>query len=381
MWADLLHYTNVENDYGFKYWELGNEIDLETNQGKESGMDAATYERRVRTYAEVLRSVDPDIVIIGGVPAAGHDIVGSNWAQGVGKLSRYLTAAVSAGVDSLSYHWYQNCNVAGDPEAMGIWEYPITPGEDGILIPYQSWRHMYSRIWSQIGPDRVQKEVIPSSSPMTQGITELNYDACDHGTAPQNSNHLNAVWMADVLGRLAYNGLDYLTWYTGYGNQGQGYPMVFNVEEHYPETVYLRPSYYTLFLYANYFGDQLVTSESRKEADISIWASTDRDDPGILKLVVTNFSNSQIQAKIDITGFSAVSGLKYTLSNPNPLDMGEDSHSQDHGTTINGITLDAGTITTATQRINGIPVTIDGGNPVETFLPYTVTAIQLVSGE
>lgn len=377
MWADMLHYTNVENDYQFKYWELGNEIDLETGQGNETGMDADTYQRRAQQYADVLRSVDPNIVIVGGVPGAGHDIGNNNWAEGNGNMSRYLKAAVAAGSDSLSYHWYQNCDAYEDLDAVTIWEWELGPGTDGIADSYQNWRHMYSRIWSRIGPERVQNEVIPAGSPMTQGITELNFDACDFGVAPQNSNHINAVWMADILGRLAYNGVDYVTWYAGYGTQEQGYPMVFSQEDYYPETVYLRPPYYTLFLYANYFGDQLVASASSKEEDISIWASMDSDDPNTLKLIITNISNSVVHSNIDIAGFSAVSGMKFELSNPNPLDMTSRSNSQEHGTTINGITLDAASITSAVDQITGVPVSIQGGDLKETFAPYTVTAVIL----
>jgi hypothetical protein len=376
MWADLLHYTNVENDYDFKYWELGNEIDLEASEENETGMDAETYQKRVQQYADVLRSVDPNIVIVAGVPSAGHDI-GYNWAEGNGDMSRYLKAAVAAGSDSLSYHWYQNCDAYEDLDALTVWEWPLQSGDDGVADPYQNWRHMYSRIWSQIGPERVQNEVIPAGSPLTQGITELNFDACDFGAAPQNSNHVNAVWMSDILGRLAYNGVDYVTWYTGYGTQEQGYPMVFSQEDFYPETVYLRPSYYTLFLYANFFGDQLVASASDKEEDISIWASTDSDDPDTLKLMVTNISNSVIHSNIEIADFSAVSGMKFELSNPNPLDMAGGSNSQEHGTTINGITLDAANINGATEQITGIPVSVQGGDLEEAFAPFTVTAIIL----
>ncbi|MCA9978120.1 MAG: hypothetical protein KC413_20305, partial [Anaerolineales bacterium] len=120
MWADLLHYTNVENDYQFKYWELGNEIDLETSQGNETGMDAETYQKRVEQYAAVLRSVDPNIVIVAGVPSAGHDIGNGGWTEGNGNMSRYLNAAVDAGSDSLSFHWYQNCDAYEDPEAITV---------------------------------------------------------------------------------------------------------------------------------------------------------------------------------------------------------------------------------------------------------------------
>ncbi len=380
MWADLLRYANVEHDYGFKYWELGNEIDLETTQGSEAGMSAATYQQRVNNYAAALRSVDPSIEIVGGVSASAHDIVASNWAWGEADMSRYLYAAVNAGADALSYHWYQTCNSGSDRDAITVWEWDLAPGDDGIADPYENWRHSYSRIWSRIAPERVQNEVIPAGSSLPQGITELNINSCDFGVAPQNGNFLNALWMSDVLGRLAYNGLDFATWYTGYGTQGQGYPMVFSTEDFYPTTVYLRPSYYTFFLYANYFGDQLVASSSSQEDDISIWASTDSSDPGKLKLIVTNISGSAITASINLEGFSPVSGSKFVLSNPHPLDMTEASNGQNHGTTINGVTLSAASITNVVNQIQGTPVAVQGSSLTDTFAPYTVTAIILQSG-
>jgi hypothetical protein len=156
--------------------------------------------------------------------------------------------------------------------------------------------------------------------------------------------------------------------------------MVFSMEDFYPTTVYLRPAYYTLFLYGNYFGDQLVASASSDEAEISIWASTDSQDPGTLKLIVTNISGSSATPTINIAGFSPSSGSKFVLSNPNPLNMTDQSNSQNHGTTINGVKLDAASITDAVNQIQGVPVTVQGNSLVETFAPYSVTAIILESG-
>jgi hypothetical protein len=369
MWADLLHYTNIERDYGFKYWELGNEFDVEAT------LDADTYRQRVRRYAEVLRAVDPSIVIVGGVSGSGHDIGAANWAVGTSVMSRYLAAAVEGGADSVSYHWYQSCWASGELEEMTVWSWPLHPGDDGIEDPNDNWRHTYSRIWSQIGPDRVQSEVISADRDLTQGITELNFDACNHEVAPQNSNHLNATWMADILGRLAYHGVDYVTWYQGYGNDWQGYPVVASPDD--GGSIFLRPSYYTLFLYANYFGDSLVASSSADEESISIWAATDSDDPDVLTLVITNISDEPITTTIDVAGFAATRGSKVVMANSRPDDFGEDSYGPNHGTTLNGVGLDPETIGSATDRIEATPVVVESGDVTDTFAPYTVTAIEL----
>ncbi len=375
MWADLLHYANVERGYGFKYWELGNELDLEYSQDSPAALDADTYRSRVERYAEVLRSVDPSIVIVGGVASSGHDIVGANWAEGTSAMSRYLPAAVEGGADSLSYHWYQSCWASDEPGGMTVWAWDLKPGDDKISDPNENWRHTFSRIWSQIGPERVQNEVIPSGSSLTQGITELNFDACNHGASPHNSNHLNAVWMADILGRLAYHGTDYVTWYQGYGNDWQGYPAIASPDD--GGSIFLRPSYYTLFLYANYFGDSLVASSSADDEAISIWAATDSADPNVLTLMVTNISDRPITTTIDVAGFRATSGSKVTLANPDPDDLSEDSYGPTHGSTLNGVSLNPATIGAATAAIEGVPVSVANGDVTTTFAPYTVTAIRL----
>jgi hypothetical protein len=61
--------------------------------------------------------------------------------------------------------------------------------------------------------------------------------------------------------------------------------------------------------------------------------------------------------------------------------MTDKSNSQDHGTTLNGVTLQAASITSAVAQIQGTPVAVQGNSLVETFAPYTVTAIILQAGD
>ena len=372
MWADLAHYANVENDYGFKYWELGNELDLECRDGSEVCVDPEAYETRARAYTDALRAVDSSLSVVGGVPASGHAFFGENdYSGATTEMSPWLYRGRDAGVQSLSYHWYTDCYQQSLENILTYsWNAPFT-----------DWHNTYSRIWSEIAPQRVDAEIIDGRD-LTQGITELNIDACNDGRAPVNSNHINAVWMADVIGRLGYNGLDYVTWYQGFGTQGQGYPAIATVEDFYEwggGPIYLRPSYYTLFLFGNFFGDQYVQSTSDKEGELSIWASTDSQDPDTLKIIVVNFSDSPTAESIAINGFVPVSGQKYTLSNASPLDLTEESNGPNHGTTINGMTLTPDNILSAAAELknNAPQVTLSGGGVTEEFPPYSVTAINL----
>lgn len=372
MWADMVRYTNSEHNYNFKYWELGNELDLECYKGAASCLDAATYQSRAAAYKAAMKAVDPSIIIVGGVPSTAHDVVANNWVN-TQNISRYLVAAKNAGADAYSYHWYTDCNLK-NYDNIFTWSWAQSPTD---------WRNMYSRSWSQIIPTWVQNDIInPTGLESEQGITELNIDACDFNRAPINSNHLNALWFSDVLGRLAYNGLDFITWYEGYGNGSQGYPAVF-VEQDNPPTVssiYLRPPFYTTFMYGNFFGDQIVTSSNPSPDKISLYAAYETADRSKLKLIVTNLSPNLAISTINIFGFTPSSGVKYELTNPNPLDKGALSNSPDHGSTINGYTLLSTNISVAKNQIPTRSVTVQNGTVTTTFLPYSVTAVVLNGG-
>ena len=370
MWADMVKYTNVEHNYHFKYWELGNEIDLECQQGATTCLDATTYQTRAAAYIAAMKAVDPTIIIVGGASASGHDIVANNWVD-TPNMSRYLKAGLDAGANSLSYHWYTDCNATNYED---IFAYSWTTDTT-------AWQNAYSRSWSQIAPSRVNNEIIKSAN-LTQGITELNTDACDFNRAPQNSNHINALWYADVLGRLAYNGIDYVTWYQGYGNQGQGYPSVASTDD-YPSDIsqlYLRPSYYTTFIYGNYFGNTIVYSSDPDPTTVSLWASTDTRDHSQLKLMATNLHTATTTITVNLSGFTAASGEKYELTNPDPLNRTDNSNGPNHGSTINGYTLTTANIANAVNEIPKRPISIAGNSFTLSLAPYSVTAIILKNG-
>lgn len=376
MWADMVNWSKL-NGYNFKYWEVGNELDLAEDHMPQG---VSEYQTRLINYTQAMKAVDPAIKIVGGVPATALDAYYNpgGWLDYTNNMSRFLSAASNTGSDALSYHWYRDCNIS-NPSEIFLYDWEIDP----IL-----WNNQYSRLWSEMGPNRVQSE-IPNSSGnnLPQGITELNVDACDFDEiAPQEANHVAALFQADVLGRLGYNGVDFVTWYTGYGNgcegnncppnqSGQGYPAIFTIDSFNPQAQ-LRPTYYTLFMYGNYFGDYLVQSNSTNNKDISLWASVDSDD-GKLKLMVTNLSASTYSEPITIQGFTANSAVKYVMKNPNPLNMTSASDDVNHGTNINDVTLDPNNITASKNQITGIPVTISNNSVVTDFAPYTVTAIVL----
>jgi hypothetical protein len=223
MWADMVKYVNIEKGYNFKYWEFGNEFDVDTALN----ITPEIYAARTSAYIEAMKDVDPSIHIVSGVPGTAADAPRQGWNDSITDLSHYMTLTApivtpkGRKIDELSYHWYQACNSTSVTDLL---QYQFS----GLATT--SWRNSYSRIWSQIAPSRVNTEII-GANPFKQGITELNFDACNYDNTT-NGNHLNALWVSDILGRLSYNGLDFVTWYEGYGTQGysQIYPDDANID-------------------------------------------------------------------------------------------------------------------------------------------------------
>lgn len=365
MWADMVRYVNLEHGYNFKYWELGNELDYDTTQN----ITATEYASRVKLYIDAMKDVDPTIKIIAGVPASAHEAISQNYSDSVTSLSSFLTqsatiiSAKGRKIDDLSYHWYQACN-SNDINSMYLWSFNI---------PTDSWRNSYSRIWSQIAPQRVKSEIIQSNS-FRQGVTELNFDACNYDN-PLNGNFSNALWASDTIGRLGYNGTNFITWYEGYA--GQSYSLVYPDNDTAPTKVQLRPSYYALYMYNKYFGNQYLTTNSFDESKLSIFASTDTNDPGKLKLRITNLTNTQITTPINLTGFNTSGGEAYTLSSTNPTDISPSSMTQNSSVKLNGVSLDGANLIQSGSLIQPQTVLANGNSFSYTFPAYSTVAIIL----
>ena len=84
-----VHYANVTKDYGIKYWEIGNESYLHSNNGSAT---AYQYASDLQQFSDAMKAVDPDIRI----GASGLDM---DWWAGV------LPYAASK-IDFLSVHVY-----------------------------------------------------------------------------------------------------------------------------------------------------------------------------------------------------------------------------------------------------------------------------------
>jgi len=86
--AAWVKYANVEQKLGIKFWQVGNEMDGNWEEG--GPVDARQYAVKFLAYARAMRAVDPSIVILGPVQAgmefatsaSGH-LDGTSWTEEV----------------------------------------------------------------------------------------------------------------------------------------------------------------------------------------------------------------------------------------------------------------------------------------------------------
>lgn len=378
MWADLVRYAKERNLTSLRYYEFGNELDLETAKKEGTALEPKEYARRVVAYQAAMLAADPTIKLVGGVPATASDVIRNNWTTGGTDVSAYITSALAAtrsagrDLDFVSYHWYQTDSGSGGAEDVLQWSFDI-PKDDKDF-----WKSAYSRSWSGLVAPWVATKALKDFPQVRQGISELGINSADDRIT--NSNHVGALWYSDVLGRLASTGVEWATQWDSYASPSEDFALIApDSDQTTTPDLRLRPAYYAYLMYNEYFGDRLVKSTSPDEGRLSIWASTDTDDPGSLKLRVTNLTADAITVPITLGSFDAAAGGAYELTSKDPLDLSDDSNDASASTTINGVTLDGNNVAASVAKVQPKPVTVNGNTFTYTFPAYSSVAIVLRS--
>jgi len=266
--AEMVRYTNVERKYNIQYWSIGNEPTLFDAEVKTKGQsyDSERFNQEWRTFAEAMRKVNPTIKLVGPEihqfsfdPAPGAT---TNFTQ---REEDWLIQFLKANgdlVDVVSFHRYPfpKSRVSGPPTLDELRQ--NSREWDKILLHAQELIRQYA------GRD------------LPIAVTEFNsaYDKSVGGDATPDS-HYNAIWMADVLGRMIKNHVFManewaLTAKGGFGGLG----LVGSVD--------MYPAYYAYLLYKN-FGNELVFSAS-DDPDLSVYAAKRED--GAITVMVINLS-------------------------------------------------------------------------------------------
>jgi len=241
--AEMVRYTNLEKKYNVQYWAIGNEPTLFDGELKNRGKtyDIERFNKEWRTFAEAMKEVDPTIKLVGAeINQFSHDpSPGATTNFGERDEEWFIEFLKANGdlVDIVSFHRYPfpRSRISGPPSIDELRQ--DAQQWDKIIIHARELIHQYT------GRD------------LPIAVTEFNsaYDKSVGREATPDS-HYNAIWMADVLGRMIKNGVFManewaLTAKGGYGGLG-----IIGQTDVYP-------AYYAYQLYKK-FGNELVYSSS-----------------------------------------------------------------------------------------------------------------------
>ena len=277
--AEMVRYTNLERKYNVQYWSIGNEPTLFDAEVKTRGQsyDIERFNQEWRTFAEAMRKVDPNIKLVGPEinqfsfdPTPGAT---TNFSQrDEDWLIQFLKANGDL-VDVVSFHRYPfpKSRVSGPPTLDELRQ--NSQEWDKILLHAQELIRQYA------GRD------------LPIAVTEFNsaYDKSVGGDATPDS-HYNAIWMADVLGRMIKNHVLManewaLTAKGGFGGLG----LVGSVD--------MYPAYYAYQMYKQ-FGNELIYSSS-DDPDLSVYAAKRKD--GALTVMIINLSLQEKTKNLQIS--------------------------------------------------------------------------------
>jgi hypothetical protein len=279
--VNLVRHAN-DRGYDITYWSIGNEPNLFENYTTED------LNREWRLIAEAMLAEDPDIVLIGP------------------DISQYPPVPL---VDSNGLEWVSEfLKVNGDLiDVLAVHRYPFPLSTTNPITSLEDLRqNVYE--WDDI-LDRVRQtsiDVLGYALPVAMTEANSHWSSNIAGEATPDS-HYNAIWWADVLGRLILQepfAVNYFDFQSGTGRGGWG--LLANYE--------VRPTYYTYQLYKQ-FGDQLHAVEVVGDEYISAYVATRED--GALTVIVVNRADEAQAITFSITGFEGTNAEMIVLDPEN----------------------------------------------------------------
>jgi hypothetical protein len=285
--VELLRYTNFENDYGVRYWSIGNEPSLYATAYHAPEWDVDYYNAQWREFALALKATDPAVLLFGpdthqftANPVANpKDSRGRDWMEAFLEANGDL-------VDVVAFHRYPFPTSFNAPSTT-VEQLRASAAEWEALIPA-----LRELIHEKTGRD------------LPIAVTEINshWTTAVGGEATPDS-HFSAIWWGDVLGRLIRNGVTYVAHFAlqsppsfgGWGLLARGD---------------VRPPYYVYQMYAH-FGDQLRFAAAPHD-DVSLFAAVDSES-GALTLMLVNLADEAQSLPLQIDHFTPSSSATVWL--------------------------------------------------------------------
>ncbi|MFW5714365.1 MAG: hypothetical protein ACOCYU_06825 [Brevefilum sp.] len=269
--ADLVRYANIEKDYGIKYWGIGNEPTLFATSRGAPDYGVEQFNQEWRSFAETMKAVDESILLIGpelhqfgsSLGATPKDPFGLDW------MTEFLKANGDM-VDIVSIHRYPFPQTSGG-RAANVEDLMGASEEWDEIIPY-----LRNLILETTGED------------LPIAVTEVNshWSNAIGGEATPDS-FMNAIWWADVLGRMINNNVEIVNYFSLQSQPSIGGYGLFSRAEP-------RPTYYVYKLYQE-FGDNLVFSGCDHQ-HLRIYAAQNESEE--LTVILINMNEESISTPL-----------------------------------------------------------------------------------
>jgi hypothetical protein len=262
-----------QQGFNVRYWSIGNEPSLYASRQPE--WTTEYYNATWRRFALAMKAVDPTILLVGPDTNqfTGEPAVDPKDAQGRDWLREFLKANGDL-VDVVAVHRYP---------------FPAQMNERPTLAQLLADAPRWDAIAANLRA--VVREMTKRDLPIA--ITEFNSSwVGTMGGETGLDTFNNALWLADVLGRLIRQGVDFIAQFTLQSNSNIGGYGLFMRDTP-------TPSYYVYQMWQR-FGNQLVYASS-DDPKVSLYAA--RKD-GALTLMVINLSDQPQRRPITLDHFA-----------------------------------------------------------------------------
>jgi hypothetical protein len=265
--ARLVQYANIDNHYGFRYWEIGNEPDLynerEETRPEDPDFTPEWYSERYREFYTAMKAVDPSILIAGPAVTLG-------WEEWMPTFI-YLNGDI---IDVLSWHWYGHGDELEASEVLGF-AHDIERQVETIRF----WWHD-----PVTNPNGYQRQMPP--------LYNSEYGVSAASTIYEHlGTQVATLWAAEVVGRLANAGVDMAAHFALQGTHWHG--LLDEIDDE-------RPIYGLYQLY-QHWGQTQIAVESSDESYLPAFASI-RDNRSIVVMVVNQDPELEREVEIVLRG-------------------------------------------------------------------------------
>lgn len=279
--AELVRYANIEKGYKITYWSIGNEPDYEVENGKK--INPVDFNPRWRAIAQAMKAVDPSIKVMG--PEL------SQWGVDISKTAKYPPIQTPSSEPRLDW-MTEFLKANGDlVDIISVHRYPLYSPSIGPITVEQLRQNTLE--WNQLVEylRRLTLEITGRDLPVA--FTEVNSDPTPGmiGGIATTDSFFNAIWYADVLGRLIQEKVFMVNqWVLAYRTGGLG--LIYGSE--------LRPTYYVFQMYSHFGSEQILATSGVKY--VTVYAA--RREDGALTIMVINLTDSEQRIPLKVEGLT-----------------------------------------------------------------------------